>query len=103
MKLLKDNEAHKHWMTIEKGIKSSGNAIASTSEIKNQRDHFKRLSAQMISSIKRFGINQKVYSKFCPMADNDKGAYWLSLEKEIRNPYFGDAMLSCGTIKDTIE
>jgi membrane fusion protein, copper/silver efflux system len=36
------------------------------------------------------------------MADSNKGADWLSLEKEIRNPYYGDAMLSCGSVERTI-
>jgi Cu(I)/Ag(I) efflux system membrane fusion protein len=35
------------------------------------------------------------------MALNDKGAYWLSEFEEIRNPYFGDAMLTCGEVVET--
>jgi len=37
------------------------------------------------------------------MADNNNGAFWLSLEKEIRNPYYGEAMLKCGEVSQTIE
>ena len=103
MKLLSDEKAHNHWMTIQKELKASANAIENSLEIATQRGHFKHLSAHMISSVKLFGINQKVYSEFCPMADNNKGAYWLSLEKEIRNPYYGEAMLTCGEVKATIE
>ncbi|QHI36560.1 Cation efflux system protein CusB [Kordia antarctica] len=103
MKLLSNEKAHNHWMTIEKELKTAASAIENSSEIATQRGHFKHLSAHMISSIQLFGINQKVYSEFCPMADNNKGAYWLSLEKEIRNPYYGDAMLKCGEVRDTIE
>jgi Cu(I)/Ag(I) efflux system membrane fusion protein len=103
MKLLSDEKAHNHWMTIQKELNTSTIAIENSSEIAIQRGHFKHLSAHMISSIKLFGINQKVYSEFCPMADSNKGAYWLSLEKEIRNPYYGEAMLTCGEVRDTIE
>lgn len=103
MKLLKDKEAHNHWMTIQKELKASSNAMASTSDIKEQRSHFKHLSAHMISSVQLFGVNQKVYNNYCPMADSTKGAYWLSLEKEIRNPYYGEAMLTCGEIIATLE
>ena len=74
-----------------------------TSDIKKQRDHFKHLSAHMISSVQLFGVNQKAYSQFCPMANSNKGAYWLSLEKEIQNPYYGQAMLTCGEVRDTFE
>ena len=103
MKLLKEEKAHNHWMTIQKELKTSSSAIENSPEITTQRGHFKHLSAHMTSSVKLFGINQKVYSEFCPMADNNKGAYWLSLEKEIRNPYYGEAMLTCGEVKETIE
>ena len=37
------------------------------------------------------------------MANNNKGAIWLSREEEIKNPYFGDLMLSCGEIQDIIK
>ena len=103
MKLLSDEKAHNHWMTIQKELKTSANSIENDSDIATQRAHFKHLSAHMISSVQLFGINQKVYSEFCPMADNNKGAYWISLEKEVRNPYYGEAMLTCGEVKDTIE
>ncbi|WP_163518188.1 efflux RND transporter periplasmic adaptor subunit [Gelidibacter japonicus] len=103
MKLLSDEEAHNHWMTIQNELKASASAIESTSEIATQRDHFKHLSAHMISSVQLFGIDQKVYVEFCPMANNDKGAVWLSLETEIRNPYYGAAMLKCGEVSVTIK
>ena len=103
MKLLEDEKAHNHWMTLQKEIKASANAIANASEIAEQRDHFKHLSAHMISSVQLFGIDITVYTNYCPMADSNKGAYWLSLEKEIRNPYYGEAMLTCGEVKATLQ
>ena len=103
MKLLSDEEAHNHWMTIQKEVKNSANAIENNSDIAVQRGHFKHLSAHMISAVQLFGVNQKVFSEYCPMADNNKGAYWLSLEEEIRNPYYGEAMLKCGEVRETIE
>jgi Cu(I)/Ag(I) efflux system membrane fusion protein len=36
------------------------------------------------------------------MAFNDKGAYWLSDKEAIRNPYFGDKMLTCGSVEETL-
>ncbi|MDY2585977.1 efflux RND transporter periplasmic adaptor subunit [Winogradskyella aquimaris] len=103
MKLLSDEEAHNHWMTIQKEVKNSANAIENNSDIAAQRRHFKHLSAHMISAVQLFGVNQKVFSEYCPMADNNKGAYWLSLEEEIRNPYYGEAMLKCGEVREAIE
>ena len=103
MKLLTNEEAHNHWMTIQKELKNSADAIENNSDIATQRGHFKHLSAHITSGIKLFGVNQKVYRDFCPMADNNKGAFWLSLEEEIRNPYYGEAMLKCGEVRETIE
>jgi len=103
MKLLKDNSAHNHWMKLEKELKSSTKSIAEASDIKEQRNHFKHLSSHLGSAIQLFGVNEKVYNQFCPMADNNKGAYWLSKEEKVLNPYFGDAMLTCGEVKQVID
>lgn len=102
MKLLTDNKAHSHWMILEEELKISTNAISKSKEINEQRDHFKHLSSHFVNAIELFGINEVVYSQFCPMADNNNGAYWLSKEKQIQNPYFGAAMLKCGSVKQTI-
>ncbi|NNK26824.1 MAG: DUF3347 domain-containing protein [Flavobacteriaceae bacterium] len=103
MKLLSDNKAHNHWMSLEGDIKSSVTSISEASDIKTQRDHFKHLSSHLINAVQLFGVNEKVYVEFCPMADNNKGAYWLSEEEKVINPYFGDAMLTCGEVKQVIE
>jgi len=102
MSLLKDQVAHKIWMDLLKEIKSSLNIIKSSREIKAQRVAFIHLSAAMINTVKAFGINKIIYNQFCPMANNDKGANWLSFQENIKNPYFGDAMLTCGNVEETI-
>lgn len=102
MKLLK-GEAHTTWMQLSKELKKHTIAFNLTTEIKKQRNHFKPLSSSLIMIIEKFGINQKVYSQFCPMADNNTGGYWLSLEDKVVNPYFGNAMLTCGEVTKTIK
>jgi Cu(I)/Ag(I) efflux system membrane fusion protein len=47
-------------------------------------------------------IASPIYVQHCPMADSNKGADWLSKEKEILNPYFGQDMLTCGEVKKKI-
>lgn len=103
MKLLKDENAHTKWMSFQREIKSSASSISKVADIKEQRNHFKHLSLHLINAIENFGINRKVYSQFCPMADNNNGAYWLSKEEQVLNPYYGDAMLKCGSVKQIIE
>ncbi|MCC4227421.1 MULTISPECIES: efflux RND transporter periplasmic adaptor subunit [Flavobacteriaceae] len=103
MKSLKNEKAHQQWMSIQKQLKTSISTISTSSNIKIQRNNFKSLSENMIKSVQLFGVNQKTYSQFCPMADDNNGAYWLSLDEEIRNPYYGQAMLTCGEVRDTID
>ena len=102
MKLLK-GDSHNDWMTISKSLTGFTRQFENASEIKGQRSVFKPLSEQLILAIEKYGINQEVYAQFCPMADNDKGGYWLSLEDKILNPYFGDQMLGCGEVAKTIQ
>ncbi len=103
MKLLENVNAHNKWMVFEKEIKSSVLSISKASDIKVHRSHFKHLSMYLTRAVETFGIQEKVYLQFCPMADNNNGAYWLSREEKIQSPYFGDAMLTCGSVKQTIE
>ena len=103
MKLLENKEVHNHWMSLAKEIKTASTSISNTSNIKEQRNHFKDLSSNLANALEVFGINEKVYHQFCPMADANKGAYWLSTEIKVINPYFGDAMLTCGEVKQVIE
>lgn len=100
MKLLK-GEAHNDWMKNQKVIKSNLESIISMKGIKMKRSHFGTVSDHMIEAVNTFGIKSEktIYLEYCPMAFGDKGGYWLSREKEIRNPYFGDQMLKCGEVK----
>ena len=68
-------------------------------KIEHQREHFVTLSKDMEDLIQLFGTNQKLYLDFCPMADDNKGAVWISETKEITNPYFGKEMATCGSVK----
>lgn len=103
MKLLKEEPGHSHWMELEKELQTAAKAISKTSDIKEQRDYFETLSNYLINAVKTFGINQKVYVDFCPMVNSDKGAFWLSTEEGILNPYYGASMLKCGEVTDEID
>lgn len=68
-----------------------------------RRESFNMVSEMMYDLVKATGLKgSTVYRQYCPMAFNDKGAYWLSDKAEILNPYFGDAMLTCGSVTDTL-
>jgi hypothetical protein len=71
--------------------------------ITHQREHFALLSNDIYDLAKAFGAEQVLYRFYCPMVDNGKGAYWISETKEIKNPYFGKKMPTCGSIKEEIK
>lgn len=96
-------DAHTFWMEKLAAIKAHGNKIIDSEDVEKQRKQFEFLSEQIIEAISAFGISEKsVYVQYCPMAFDNNGAEWLSYEDQIRNPYFGDKMLKCGIIQDTL-
>ncbi|SEW51740.1 DUF3347 domain-containing protein [Chitinophaga arvensicola] len=78
--------------------------ITASADLEAQRNIYAGLSNDLIALVKKTGMDSgALYVAFCPMAMNDKGASWLSAENEIRNPYFGEQMLTCGSVKETIQ
>jgi len=79
-----------------KVIQDKFRAISASEDIEAQRENFIALSQNMIALVSNFDEIEEIYIQRCPMANNNKGATWLSRNKEIRNPYFGEQMLGCG-------
>jgi hypothetical protein len=95
--------AHNDWMNFLAPIQNSLKEIQSTSDLEQQRKSFSTLSDNLYKSIKAFGLGGKeAFYEFCPMAFNNEGGYWLSDQSQIRNPYFGDKMLTCGEVKEKL-
>ncbi len=86
------------------GIATAASKVTAATDIEIQRTAYYDMSKDMAALIKKEGISSgELYVAHCPMAFNDKGASWISTSKEIRNPYFGEKMLGCGEIKETIK
>lgn len=103
MKLL-SGVAHNDWMNYQNGLNTSLQSITATDDIEKQREAFGALSDNLYKSIKAYGLGgTNAYYEFCPMAFNNQGGYWLSNEDKIRNPYFGDKMLTCGEVKEKLK
>jgi len=84
-------------------LESSLKEMESAKSLEDQRFAFEKLSDEMYELLKASdSVGETVYRQYCPMAFNNQGAYWLSGEKEIMNPYFGDQMLHCGSVKEEI-
>lgn len=79
-------------------------AISENNEIEKQRDHFVILNENIVVLAMNMGtLKNTLYVQKCPMANNNNGAMWLSNDKVIRNPYYGDAMITCGSIIEEIK
>ncbi len=79
-------------------------SISSNKDLEKQRSFYVTLNENLIALITNVtSFKNTLYIQKCPMANSNKGAVWLSTEKEIRNPYFGDEMLKCGSVIDVIQ
>jgi len=77
--------------------------ITEADDIGKQREQMNSLTEAMYTLVQSFGAGKPLYYEFCPMANDNKGGYWLSESKEVTNPYFGDEMLHCGEVKAIVE
>lgn len=103
MGLLK-GDAHMAWMENLDVLEKTATSMSKQMDIEKQRSEFAKFNIAFYKSIKAFGLSDvTTYYQYCPMADKDKGAYWFSNSEEIRNPYFGDAMLGCGENRETLK
>ena len=71
------------------------------SPIDHQREHFKMLNKDVVDMIAITGTENTLYEQFCPMYDG--GSSWLSMSKDIKNPYYGSKMLNCGKVQKEIK
>jgi hypothetical protein len=98
-----NTETHTQWMKVVNDLKEDAEHISETKEITHQRDHFMSLSKNLYAVIKVSKSETPIYYQFCPMENKGKGANWLSLENKIKNPYYGNQMLTCGKVVETIQ
>lgn len=93
-------QTHNYWSILHKTSKGINESVS----LEHQRKQFQMISDKLIEMIRNFDeVNDKLFVQFCPMADDNKGAFWISKEEQVLNPYFGDAMLKCGSVKQVIE
>ena len=100
-------DAHNEWMKVLKSLNKDLKLMSKAVNIDEQRTIFLTISKSLSDAIQKLGIemegNEILYLQFCPMANNNKGGYWLSKEKEIKNPYFGENMIGCGEVTKEIK
>ncbi|MBB5353777.1 Cu(I)/Ag(I) efflux system membrane fusion protein [Haloferula luteola] len=82
----------------------SSSSLTAATDLSTRRSAFKEISAALITRIRETGLDAvgNAYVVHCPMAFGNSGADWLSDQPTVHNPYFGDAMLSCGSVTETL-
>ncbi|WP_026763204.1 DUF3347 domain-containing protein [Sediminibacterium salmoneum] len=96
-------DKHQKYMDIADDAKEHAEHIGENAgNIHHQREHLSSLSEDLKDLIALFGASQILYQDHCPMFNDNKGAIWLSESKDIKNPYYGSEMLTCGNVQKTI-
>ncbi|PVD50588.1 hypothetical protein DC498_19370 [Terrimonas sp.] len=89
--------------TYTEGITNESRGLLGESDIEQKRRSFQMISTGLFDLVRTVRYDkQKVYMLHCPMAFNNSGADWLSNTTEIKNPYFGSKMLTCGSVADSV-
>ncbi|TKK66288.1 DUF3347 domain-containing protein [Ilyomonas limi] len=97
-------EQKKDYEDMESAMKENAEHIGENAgKIDHQREHFDMLSQDLYDMVKEYGAGQSLYKDFCPMYNDNKGAFWLSETKEIKNPYLGKKMPTCGEVKEEMK
>lgn len=98
------DEQKKEFAELEASIREHAEHIADNAgKIDHQREHLDIMSTDFYDLLKDFGTPKPVYKVFCPMYNDKKGAFWLSDSREVKNPYYGKEMLSCGEVQEEIK
>lgn len=84
-------------------LSTTAKVLADSKTLDDKRKQFEMIADAIWSLTRTVKYNgEKVYWQYCPMAFNDKGAYWMSNDTVIMNPYFGNEMLHCGSTEDSL-
>ena len=79
-------------------IIASAKELERAGDIKKARTAFGKLSTAVIAAVESSSddVVGGVKVGYCPMVN----ASWLQKDGQVRNPYYGSAMLTCGELKD---
>ncbi len=96
---LLDDDSRDEWESLKASLDNASAKAAAAKDIEEARAAFEKVSILVEKLWNRFGTDGiKIRKFFCPMAFNNKGAYWLDDSDKVANPYFGAAMPTCGSV-----
>ncbi len=99
LKAINDTEKTLIPLAFKNSLVNDAVIISQSNDIKVQREKFATLSASLFALAKTIKLSaEPIYQLNCPM----KKAIWLSDNKAVKNPYYGSAMLTCGSVKEIL-
>ncbi|KHJ37462.1 hypothetical protein PBAC_23060 [Pedobacter glucosidilyticus] len=105
-----EEDAKKASASLEGILKTTNDSLAvqagkisTAATVADKRLAFNDFTENILKEIRTQVSGGTIYKQHCPMANDGKGGFWLASEKEIKNPYYGEAMLSCGTVEEEIK
>lgn len=94
--------AAKKMAKMDSDIAPIANAIAGSNDLMEQRKNFSEMSTVLYAKAKEKNLENTLFWNYCPMANGGDSANWLSMNEMIRNPYMGQKMPGCGSVKETL-
>ncbi len=97
------DKAAEAWANHKEGYRKNLTEFLHVQDLEEKRSYFSHITEFLYCTFKSFDMEAgDIHVAYCPMAFDNKGAYWLTDDHKIRNPYFGDKMLKCGEITEII-
>lgn len=82
--------------SLPASVATEAGTLAKASDLRSARTAFKSLSDSLIQYLADHQARAAYVEVYCPMAR----ASWLQVSRKVNNPYFGQAMATCGEIKN---
>lgn len=95
-----EGRAAEHWLELEQALSAAAESARDARDIGTRRLSLSALTAELTRTLEHFGyshVSGPAQVFHCPMAFDGAGGDWLQLSDETANPYYGAAMLRCGT------
>lgn len=96
------SKEHDVWMKGISDLTAHVESISKSKSVPKQRELFANVSKTIYDLAKVSKLESPIYYQHCPMFNAGKGAHWLSKDSDIKNPYFGSKMLTCGSTEETL-
>ena len=91
------------WAKLAATVSDATAEIARASGLDDVRAEFETISIASEDALRVLGSTTPMHVMHCPMAFDGRGARWLQSSKDLLNPYFGDAMLQCGSTLEVLK